>query len=740
MRRFITTVLCLVCINFWGQVKAQTYHRVKIHYTSPDEFQQLLEAGFPLDHGIHKYNHFFESDFSETEIASIESLGYEVELIKPDIKAFYKNQNDPGHTDYRSVSNSRNATCLNGNSDYQTPTNFNVWPANSYGGFYTYSQVLQELDDMANLYPNLITLKADISNFTTEGTPNAGTTPPIGGNKIQWVKISDNPNTDETEPEVLYTAIHHAREPISLSQLLYFMWYLLENYDSDPEIQSIVNNTELYFVPVVNPDGYLYNELTDPTGGGLWRKNRKNSSGADNNRNYDYHINGNPANNTWGGPGSSSNPNSSTYHGTGPFSEVENQAIKWFVEQHDFVLALNNHTFGELLYYPFGYADVPTPDDALYQAFTAELVSQNGYNALSDFPFSGDSDDFMYGTVGTHSKIFAMTPEIGTSFWPAQSSIVGICKEMMYTNLTAAKMVNNYATIENASAVFIQNENTSADYTVQRLGLVDPANFSVSINPISSNILSVGAPNSHNGLNYAQLVNGSINLGLDPGIADGDLIEYELVINNGSYDSSLSVIRVFGQPLLSLDEPANNTSNWNASAWTTTNEEFTSATTSITDSPNSNYSNNTNSIIALTSGIDLSNAIAAYLEFQAKWEIEDNFDYVQVEVSTNNGLSWIPQCGKYTSDGSSNQIGAAGEPVYDGFQSNWVLESINLSDYLGDTILIRFKIISDISVREDGFYFDDLQLKVLEQNLSTDEFQLDGFKIYPNPVADDLRI
>ena len=103
---------------------------------------------------------------------------------------------------------------------------------------------------------------------------------------------------------------------------------------------------------------------------------------------------------------------------------------------------MNNHTFGEILYYPFGYADVATPDDVLFQGITSEMTSQNGYTPIRDFPFSGDSDDFMYGTVGTHQKIFAMTPEIGNSFWPAQSSIEEVCKDMMYMNLTAANMVS----------------------------------------------------------------------------------------------------------------------------------------------------------------------------------------------------------------------------------------------------------------------------------------------------------
>ena len=132
----------------------------------------------------------------------------------------------------------------------------------------------------------------------------------------------------------------------------------------------------MFFVPVINPDGYLYNEKTDPNGGGFWRKNRKNGNGIDNNRNYDYYINGDPADGIWGGEGASNDPNNQTYHGTAPFSEVENQAIKWFCEQHDFVMALNNHSYGELLLYPYGYAnDIPTPENELFEIVSVIPVS-----------------------------------------------------------------------------------------------------------------------------------------------------------------------------------------------------------------------------------------------------------------------------------------------------------------------------------------------------------------------------
>lgn len=104
------------------------------------------------------------------------------------------------------------------------------------------------------------------------------------------------------------------------------MWYLLENYQTNPTIQALVNQSEIFFIPIVNPDGYAYNSTNSPTGGGNWRKNRRNngdgSYGVDNNRNYNYHF---------GETGVSSTPSGDTWPGTAAFSEPENQAIKWFV-------------------------------------------------------------------------------------------------------------------------------------------------------------------------------------------------------------------------------------------------------------------------------------------------------------------------------------------------------------------------------------------------------------------------
>ena len=719
----------------FGQDIQEKHQRAKISYNQSEDLIKLESFGIPIDHGVHKKGVFIISDFSISEIQTARNAGYIVDILIEDSKEYFLQRNS-----MNSVAE-RNLFCTDQtSSDYETPDNFNL---GSMGGYLTYQEMLDQLDLMKSLYPDLITTKENISDFITEGQPDNSTTPPIGGNGIKWVKISDNPsNSSENEPQILYTAIHHAREPNSLSQLIFYMWYLLENYDEDNEIKSIVDNTELFFVPVINPDGYLYNEKTDPNGGGFWRKNRKNGNGVDNNRNYDYYINGDPADGIWGGEGASNDPNNQTYHGTAPFSEVENQAIKWFCEQHDFVMALNNHSYGELLLYPYGYAnDVPTPENELFEIVSEVLVSQNGYdNILSSglYPAAGDSDDFMYGTIGTHDKIYAMTPEIGPEFWPPSSQIEGIAKSMMYLNITSAKMVNNYADLIDTSPLFVGNEVIiDQTFDIKRLGLSGSGNFTININPISTNIGAVGDPISFSNLDVLEETNGTIQYTLINETQAGDPIVFEIIINNGSYDTKVLLNKIFGSLIPVFEDIGDSTTdNFDNNGWGITNTTYVSPSNSITESPNGNYQNNENKTIRLSENINLTNAIGANVTFYAKWDIENNWDYVQLEISLDNGNSWIPQCGLFTNEGSSNGGQPTGQPLYDGTQNNWVLEQIDLSDYLGEEITMRFKFESDGEVRADGFYFDDLTVNVLDdETLNNADVLASQFSVYPNPVS-----
>jgi len=719
--KYLHLIIILFSMHLFAQKNDVYFTKSRIFINSNLDIKALIDNGIAADHGTVKQNTYIESVFSNREIETAKKLGYKVDIIIEDMQKHYlKNVRD------KVANNSKNPAPCGATNAYETPSNFNL---GSMGGFLTYAQMLDELDEMQSLYPNLITLKSPISTFET-----------IENRPIYWVKISDNPTTDETEPEILYTAIHHAREPASMQQLIFYMWYLLENYDSDTEIQSLVDTTEMYFVPVINVDGYLYNESTNPNGGGYWRKNRRNngdgSFGVDLNRNYSYE---------WGGLGTSDSYGE-TYPGTAGFSEPETQAIKWFCEEHEFVMALNNHTYSQLLLYPFGYDDdQPTPDNATFEAISSLMVSENGYiNQISAdlYPASGVSDDWMYGDTSTHNKIFAMTPEIGYDFWPSISDIIPICKEMMFHNLTGAHAIHNYASVSDIDPLLMEDLNGDLNYTIQRVGISGTGDFSVSVVPVSSNIISVGSLNTHNNLEIGVEVTAAISYVLDNSIQYGDEIIYKLVVANGLSNTELEVTKVFGTLSQIYYDPCDSaTDHWNSSDWELTTNRFVSAPSSITDSESGGYENNSNKSIVLANAIDLTNVpTVATVSFNARWSIENNYDYVQFQVSIDNGITWEAQCGNFTNTGVSNQGAANGQPLYDGEQPNWILEEIDISDYMGEEVLFRFILVSDNGVVHDGFFFDDLTVNIVDATAGISSNNLNHFVLYPNPAKDQLNI
>jgi murein tripeptide amidase MpaA len=721
--------------------KNEKFHKVKINYTSPADLVKLTNQGVCIDHGLHKKNHFFISDFSESEIEKMLSLNFDYEILINDVTHFYKQRNK------LSDKSAKNIFCEENENIFETPENYDFKPSDDFGGFYTYNEMLNELDDMHSLYPEIISARSDIKDETFSSSPHIHET--YEGRYLQWIKISDNPNVSEGEPQILYTALHHAREPASLQQLIYFMWYLLENYDSNDSIKQIIDNSELFFVPCVNPDGYIFNEIIEPNGGGMWRKNTRDSHGVDNNRNYSY-IDEN-GNEVWNTSGTSSNPYGNTYAGDGPFSESENRAIRYFVESNNFKIALNNHTYGNLLLYPYGYDyNQTTEDDDIFQFISSALVSENNYDNIISadlYPAAGDSDDFMYGMLNTENnqvreKIFAMTPEIGSSFWPQASTIEDICKGMLHLNLTAAKMIGNYASLKDFTENFISSNTFSANFELQRLGIIDNGSFNIQIEPISSNIISTTPEININSLNIGEIVNESFQIELNESTNSGEDVIFKYILDNGSFSEEIIVKKIFGAPILLFEDESDNYSDyWTInSSWSETFEEYNSPQTSITDSPYSNYSNNALETINLLNDINLSGYSYAEINFNAKWNIESGYDYVQIEISNNGGASWEPQCGKYTRKGVETQEDALDEPLYDGNQGEWVNESILLTDYIDQEISIRFKLKSDGELRRDGFYYDDFKIKALSSSLSSSENTLNKAKIYPIPADNMIYI
>ncbi len=716
---FFYLVLFSVVIAFGQNV--EKYYRVQLLGSPNEILHQLAQKGVAIDHA-HFSNERIITEVSESELNLIKQTSVNYEILIEDMSKYYQERNQQASSEkLQFISN-----CDQFN--FQKPAHFHL---GSMGGFFTLNEMYQILDSMALLYPNLITVKQAISPINS-----------IQGRPIYYVKISDNPNVDEPEPEVLYTALHHSREPASLSQLIFFMWYLLENYNTDSDIQFLVNNTELYFIPCVNPDGYEYNKATNPTGGGMFRKNRRNNGdgtyGVDLNRNYGY---------MWGydNTGSSPNTNSDTYRGTGSFSEPETQAVRDFCIAHQFVNALNAHTYSNLYIYPWGYiASYLTPDSVTFINWGKHLTREDRFlygtgDQTVNYVTNGDSDDWMYGEQSTKNKIFSTTPEAGSAndgFWPAASRIIDICKTTFYQNLHFGMLATNYAAISDEEDNFISS-NGFINYSIQKLGVTGNGQFTVSILPVSG-IASTGTPKMYT-LNINQKIVDSIPFTLSSGLTQGQKIKYIIAINNGFYTHQDTIQKVFGTPVTLLYDNGNSLSNWNTNGWGITNNTSVSSPSSITDSPSGNYSNNANKYIVLKNALDLTNANYAHLQYSTKFATEKNYDFVNIYISTNNGSTWTALCSKYQTPPLS--FGGT-VPVYDGKQTDWVKEEIDLTPYVGNNVLFKFVLTSDIYGTEDGFYFDDFLVRKTVNVTSVNELNTnnDGVMVYPNPTLGNINL
>ena len=718
MMKRLLLLLALAVFFISGISQQPMYSKVKVF---ANEFQllELAKAGIDITEGTLKFGKFIISDYSETELATIENLGLSYEVIIKDVAEHYVDRNS---------GKSKNVSDYKGVSDWTVPENFEF---GSMSGHATWSEVVEYLDNMVNLFPNLITSKESLGQT-------------IEGRDIWMVKISDNPGVNEPEPEVLYTALHHAREPAGLMTVLYYMWYLLENYDSDPFIQALVDNTEMYFIPVINADGYVYNETNNPNGGGMWRKNRRDNAGTscmgvDPNRNYGY---------MWGldNTGSSPDPCEETYRGASAFSEPEIQAMRDFIEDHEFINALNYHTYGNLLLYAWGYTEEPCEDDVLFHAHSILYTADNNYTygagSLAIYPTNGGSDDWMYGEQTTKPKILAYTPELGGSddgFWCAIDRIIPIAQENMIQNILAAALCGNYYDVVETTPKISENLTGNLSFDIKRLGLQDGGTLTVLVQPLSDNILSVGNFLTFENMELLESETGVISYTLEDITPSGSEVKFLVTIDNGEYNLYDTITKIFGTTVSLFEDDGNSLANWISPTWNVTTVSYVSPPGSITDSPNGGYQNNQTSAVILTEEIDLTTVAYAQVRFNAKWEIEQGWDYVQLQISTNGTSNWQALAGKYTVTGNTNQ--ASGQPLYDGFQTEWVLEEIELMDYIGQVVSFRFLLKSDGYVTEDGFYFDDFTVLGVEQTTTGSVIpdEKSNFRIsnpFPNPAKD----
>ncbi|MFE2365764.1 M14 family metallopeptidase [Streptomyces virginiae] len=286
--------------------------------------------------------------------------------------------------------------------------------------YHNYAEATAEINTLVAQYPAIASKRVIGKSYQ--------------GRDLLAIKISDNVATDESEPEVLFTAHQHAREHLTVEMALYLLKEFTSKYGTDSRVTNAVNGREIWIVPDLNPDGGEYDIATGSYRS--WRKNRQPNSGSsyvgtDENRNWNY---------KWGCcGGSSSSKSSETYRGAAAESAPEVKVVSDFVRsrviggKQQIKAAIDFHTYSELVLWPFGYtyndtAPGLTADDlAVYKKIGTSMAASNGYTPeqSSDLYITdGTIDDWLWGNQKIFSYTFEMYPESGGGgFYPPDEVI-----------------------------------------------------------------------------------------------------------------------------------------------------------------------------------------------------------------------------------------------------------------------------------------------------------------------------
>lgn len=305
--------------------------------------------------------------------------------------------------------------------------------------------------------------------------------PSVLGQPISAIKIAGGTRTDRRG--VLFIAGLHARELINPDLLIFFALQLCQAYTNNvgltfggksysaATIQLIVDNLDLFLLPLTNPDGRAW--VQSPTGYAMWRKNRRTNPGSsclgvDLNRNFDF---------LWSsGIGTSADPCSDVYKGSSAMSEPEVRNVRTLLDAYPNIgYFVDVHSYSELILYPWGDDENQTtnpamnfhnpayngrrgrvPDDAshVYKEYIPEAdqkwfietgermrtaiaaVRGRSYTAQQSvglYPTSATSDDYAYSrhfVDPSKRNVRAMTIETASEFQPVYREAAQVIKEV----------------------------------------------------------------------------------------------------------------------------------------------------------------------------------------------------------------------------------------------------------------------------------------------------------------------
>ncbi|MBU0692716.1 choice-of-anchor J domain-containing protein [bacterium] len=715
-------IMLLICLLIRIPVYAGIPHHALIELY-PESARQIafLEQGrFDLIPGQSRDDRWMAALPEDVEY--LQANGFRFEILIPDMEAHYaRRARSEGHLD-------------------------------DMGGYKTFAEIEAAMDLIHSEHPDLTTEKFSIGSS-------------VEGNPIWCMKLSDNPGIDEPELELLFTSAIHAREVITVELLFVFFDYLTDNYlpGSGNEATYLLENREFYWIPCVNPDGYLYNELTFPEGGGMWRKNRRDNGGGvfgvDLNRNWSI---------GWGFDDEGSSPDSSSisYRGPYAFSEPETDSLRLFIESRHFMAAINYHSYSNLVIYPWGteqFMGGVTEDNDIF-SFMADSMSyliEQVYGVYYEpgtvwqalyYPTNGDANDWGYGQQTTKRKIFSFTIEVGSAddgFWPAPSRIDSLCLENLPANLFISRYAE--ALVPPDQAVRILNaefqefsgdgdgimeagEQIALSVTLKNNGDLDLFGITGQLqsnSPFAETTVSASIWND--AAVYDTVVNETpFLIDLDGGVPEPFGIELSLRITAFSgLDTTIILHAVIGPPLLSEDfetgAPA-----WTHEAgdgwydqWHLSTERSVSGTTSYKcgDSGTGYYLDRLDArlISPVIEDLPDSSVLSFWSDIYAQQSglyPDSAYDGGLIQISVDGGpfetiapTAGYPYTFRWVETEITPHTGPMpGEPCFSGYLA-WTKYEVDLSDFAGRSIQIRFRFGSDAYSHREGWYIDDVKVE-----------------------------
>ena len=579
-----------------------------------------------------------------------------------------------------------------------------------------------KLDDLvAGDARGLVADRLDTLGWTVQGRP------------VWGLEVGRHVAGPDTRPVAFFNSLTHCREPEGMQALFYFVDDLLAGYEGDPVAKYLLDHRRIYLVPVVNPDGYAYNQrIYDSTAAfGYWRKNLRDNDnshstnavdGVDLNRNFGYQ---------WGynNTGSGAAPGSATYRGLAAFSEPETRAQRDAVAALQPVSGFSFHTFSDLFLHPWGYTTAGAPDSAKFQAWSDEMALGNGYTSGPAprvlYEVNGDFNDWSYGETALKPRAFTWTPEVGgpdDDFWPPPSRIVPLARELLrpcrvvagiagaWVRAGGVTLAEGALNAGGLAHLFLRAENIGAG------GAAGPSLQA------TLTALDPGAEVLSGAVSYPALASfqsadpaGAFVVAAADTVTPGRLVRFRADFTDANGLHCRDTIEVVvGTPTVVYVDGCASTSGWTAAGgWGVRTNDPVHPNAYFADSPGGRYNANMNATMTLGQPLDLSQGARAWAIFEGRWTFESDFDGAVLEAS-RDGISWAPVAAGASVPSDAASILGGGVPAFEGTRWLWAGERADLSAFAGGAananVRLRFRSRADGGTQLDGLGLDSLRI------------------------------